>query len=76
MAAGFTKRCTLIGQKEEFNFTTKLGIRNLCKNEDRMVGFPGGAVVKSSASSAGGVGSVPDQGAKIAIYFLAKKPKT
>ena len=30
-------------------------------------------VVKSSPSRAGGVGSIPDQGAKIPIYFLAKK---
>ena len=30
-------------------------------------------VVKSSPSRAGGVGLIPDQGAKIPIYFLAKK---
>ena len=40
------------------------------------MGFPGGPVAKFSPSSAGGMGSIPDQGAKIPIYFLAKKPKT
>ena len=34
--------------------------------------FPGGPVVKTSPSNAGGVGSIPDQGAKI---LRASRPK-
>ena len=37
--------------------------------------FPGGPVVKTSPSNAGGVGSIPDWGAKIPHASGPKKPK-
>ena len=37
--------------------------------------FPGGPVVGSSPSNAGGSGSIPDQGPKIPHALEAKKPK-
>ena len=37
--------------------------------------FPGGLVVKTSPSNAGGAGSVPGQGAKIPICLSATKPE-
>ena len=36
--------------------------------------FPGGPVVKTSLSSAGGVGSIHGQGAKIPLALWPKKP--
>ena len=43
-------------------------------NERSSLGdFPGGPVVKTSSSNAGGVGSTPDQGAKIP---RASRPKS
>ena len=45
-------------------------------NERSSLGdFPGGPVVKTSSSNAGGVGSTPDQGAKIPRASRPKKPK-
>ena len=41
------------------------------KNRD----FPGGPVVETSPSSAGGVGSIPGQGARIPHASRPKKPK-
>ena len=38
--------------------------------------FPGGPVVKTSLSSAGGVGSIPGQGAKIPHALGPKKQNT
>ena len=40
------------------------------------MGLPGGPVVKASSSSAGRVGSIPGQGAKIPTRLEAKKHKT
>ena len=37
--------------------------------------FPGGAVVKTLPSNAGGVGSIPAQGAKNPTYLSAKSWK-
>ena len=37
--------------------------------------FPGGPVVKTSPSNAGGVGSIPGRGAKIPHASRPKKPK-
>ena len=37
--------------------------------------FPGGPVVKTSPSNAGGEGSIPDWGTEIPTYLAAKKPK-
>ena len=39
------------------------------------MGLPGGPVVKTSSSSAGHVGSIPGQGAKIPTCLVAKKYK-
>ena len=38
--------------------------------------FPGGPVVKASASSAGGGGSIPDPGTKIPYASYGQKNKT
>ena len=38
--------------------------------------FPGGPVVKISPSDAGGIGLIPDQGAKIPHASQPKKKKT
>ena len=37
--------------------------------------FPGGPVVKTSPSNAGGAGSIPGRGAKIPRDLWPKKPK-
>ena len=44
-----------------------------CVVKNHMVGdFPGGPVVKTSPSNAGGVGSTPGQGAKIPLTLQPK----
>ena len=46
-----------------------------CHIKDNYGDFPGGPVVKTSPSNAGGVDSVPGQGAKIPHASGPKKPK-
>ena len=43
--------------------------------KERVVGLPGGPVVKTSPSNAGAVGSIPGRGAKIPHASGPKKPK-
>jgi len=63
--------------------TSFLGKGHICRRREKKAddvncvtqGLPWQSVVKTSSSNAGGVGSVPGQGAKIPTCFAAKKLK-
>ena len=52
----------------------KFLLRNQKEKCDYNRDFPGGPVVKTSPSNAGGAGSIPGQGAEIPTCLVTKKP--
>ena len=69
-------------EKNKVRGPTLLNFKTYCKaysNQDSVGDFPGGSVVKTPHSHAGGEGSIPGRGTKIpyaAQYSQKKKKKT
>ena len=68
---------TVLGREEEMKLCCHLQSRHLSVSPIKAGGrdFPGGPVVMTSPSKAGGVGSIPGEGPKIPHASQPKKPK-
>ena len=64
-----------VSEFQRLFFQTKVCLLPCAQLESRAGDFPGGSVVGTSSSNAGGAGSVHSQGARILHALLPKNPK-